>query len=120
MKKYLTTAFAVIALFSCNKKETTTVSEAQSDSLQTSVGTAPDSTTPNTIKLAIEDSAGIYTQRLFLQKGQTYPLVTYQRNVQSMTGPDGKKLPQQVILLTRCPFWSILWKMVCMPLLLTY
>lgn len=91
MKKYLTTAFAVIALFSCNKKETTTVSEAQSDSLQTSVGTAPDSTTPNTIKLAIEDSAGIYTQRLFLQKGQTYPLVTYQRNVQSMTGPDGKK-----------------------------
>ncbi|MDO5615909.1 MAG: DUF6263 family protein, partial [Cruoricaptor ignavus] len=33
-----------------------------------------------------------YTQGFKLVKGETYPLVTFQRNVQTMTGPDGKSM----------------------------
>lgn len=33
---------------------------------------------------------GIYKQTFVLEKGKTYPLTTYQKDVQTMTAPDGK------------------------------
>ena len=41
---------------------------------------------------AIADSSGIYKQKFILEKGTTYPLVSYQREIQSFTSPDGKTM----------------------------
>ncbi|MCB4235496.1 DUF6263 family protein [Kaistella anthropi] len=40
--------------------------------------------------VAIKDSMGVYKQTFQLEKGKTYPLITYQKDVQTMTAPDGK------------------------------
>ncbi len=44
---------------------------------------------------AIRDSAGIVTQTFKLEKGKTYPLTTYQRDVKTMTDPQ-ESLSQQL------------------------
>lgn len=93
MKKIIAAAFISIALISC-KKETQTVTKIDpktgktvtvevpiNDSLKT--GTASE-------KLAIIDSLGVFKQSFKLVKGDTYPLTTFQKDVQTMTAPDGK------------------------------
>jgi len=81
-----------IALVSC-KKETTTVTKVDPKTGKTITVEVPaDSVAKVAENPAIKDSAGIYTQTFKLEKGKTYPLTTYQRDVKTMTDPQGKSL----------------------------
>ncbi|KPH10968.1 DUF6263 family protein [Chryseobacterium sp. ERMR1:04] len=88
-------AFALlssIALVSC-KKETATVTKVDPKTGKTITVEVPaDSVAKVVENPAIKDSAGIYTQTFKLEKGKTYPLTTYQRDVKTMTDPQGKSL----------------------------
>ena len=96
MKKFTAIALLSITLVAC-KKETKTVTKVDPETGKTITVevplTAADSVkiekTQETV-LAIKDSLGVYKQTFKLEKGQTYPLVTYQKDVQTMTAPDGK------------------------------
>ena len=94
MKKITAIAILSIALISCNK-ETKTVTKFDPKTGKTITVEVPvtDSTTVKKELAeisAIKDSAGIYKQTFKLVKGQTYPLVTLQKDAQTVTAPDGK------------------------------
>ena len=94
MKKITAIAILSIALISCNK-ETKTVTKVDPKTGKTITMEVP-VTDSITVKKelaeisAIKDSAGIYKQTFKLVKGQTYPLVTLQKDTQTVTAPDGK------------------------------
>lgn len=96
MKKFTAIALLVITLVAC-KKETKTVTKVDPETGKTITVEVPvtnsDSLkleTPQAEVFAIKDSLGVYKQTFKLEKGETYPLVTYQKDVQTMTAPDGK------------------------------
>lgn len=96
MKKFTAVALLAITLVAC-KKETQTVTKVDPETGKTITVEVPvtnsDSLkleTPQAEIFAIKDSLGVYKQTFKLEKGQTYPLVTYQKDVQTMTAPDGK------------------------------
>lgn len=81
-----------IALVSC-KKETATVTKVDPKTGKTITVEVPaDSVAKVAENPAIRDSAGIITQTFKLEKGKTYPLTTYQRDVKTMTDPQGKSI----------------------------
>ena len=96
MKKFTAIALLAITLVAC-KKETKTVTKVDPETGKTITVEVP-VTNSDTLKVetpqaeifAIKDSLGVYKQTFKLEKGQTYPLVTYQKDVQTMTAPDGK------------------------------
>ncbi len=96
MKKLTAIALLSIALVSC-KKETKTITkvdpqtgktttvEVSTDSIKSensSVSAAP--------VMAINDSAGVFHQTFVLEKGKSYPLITIQKDVQTLTAPNGQ------------------------------
>lgn len=96
MKKFTAIALLAITLVAC-KKETQTVTKVDPATGKTITVEVPvtDSDSLNIEKkqsesFAIKDSLGVYKQAFKLEKGATYPLVTYQKDVQTMTAPDGK------------------------------
>ncbi|WHF51636.1 DUF6263 family protein [Chryseobacterium gotjawalense] len=97
MKKFTAIALLSITLVAC-KKETKTVTKVDPQTGKTITVEVPVENTSDSLKvekapeqvLAIKDSLGVYRQTFKLEKGQTYPLVTYQKDVQTMTAPDGK------------------------------
>ncbi|MDP2453560.1 MULTISPECIES: DUF6263 family protein [unclassified Kaistella] len=97
MKKFTAIALLAITLVAC-KKETQTVTKVDPETGKTITVEVPVENTADSTKIektqaavpAIHDSLGIYKQTFKLVKGQTYPLVTYQKDVQTMTAPDGK------------------------------
>jgi hypothetical protein len=81
-----------IALVSC-KKETAKITKVDPKTGKTVTVEVPaDSVAKVAEYPAIKDSAGIVTQSFKLEKGKTYPLTTYQRDVKTMTDPQGKSL----------------------------
>ena len=94
MKKFTAIAILSIALISC-KKETKTVTKVDPATGKTITVEVPvtDSTKVAEVSaetFAINDSLGVYKQSFKLEKGKTYPLTTFQKDVQTMTAPDGK------------------------------
>lgn len=94
MKKYTALALLSIALVSC-KKETKTVTKVDPKTGKTVTVEVPvtdsvKTAAPVAANPAIKDSLGVYRQTFKLEKGKTYPLVTYQRDVQSITAPNGQ------------------------------
>ncbi|OWK97450.1 hypothetical protein AP75_11270 [Kaistella haifensis DSM 19056] len=93
MKKITAIALISIALISC-KKETKTITKVDPKTGKTITVEIPVSDSATAEKavsnVAIKDSMGIYKQTFQLEKGKTYPLTTYQKDVQTMTAPDGK------------------------------
>lgn len=96
MKKFTAIALLAITLVAC-KKETQTVTKIDPETGKTITVEVPvaDADSAKVEKLqaevfAIKDSLGVYKQTFQLAKGQTYPLVTLQKDVQTMTAPDGK------------------------------
>lgn len=95
MKKLTALALLSIAVVSC-KKETKTVTKTDPKTGKTITVEVPvtDSTksaTAATVAVpAIKDSLGVYKQSFKLAKGQTYPLTTYQRDVQTISAPNGQ------------------------------
>lgn len=96
MKKFTAIALLAITLVAC-KKETQTVTKVDPETGKTITVEVP-VTNSDSAKVeksqaevfAIKDSLGVYKQTFQLEKGQTYPLVTFQKDVQTMTAPDGK------------------------------
>ncbi|MBP2616470.1 DUF6263 family protein [Chryseobacterium jejuense] len=81
-----------IALVSC-KKETAKITKVDPKTGKTVTIEVPaDSVAKVAENPAIRDSAGIVTQTFKLEKGKTYPLTTYQRDVKTMTDPQGKSI----------------------------
>ncbi|RXM51566.1 MULTISPECIES: DUF6263 family protein [unclassified Chryseobacterium] len=81
-----------IALVSC-KKETAKITKVDPKTGKTVTVEVPaDSVAKVAENPAIRDSAGIVTQTFKLEKGKTYPLTTYQRDVKTMTDPQGKSI----------------------------
>ncbi|WP_284464188.1 DUF6263 family protein [Chryseobacterium sp.] len=81
-----------IALVSC-KKETAKITKVDPKTGKTVTVEVPaDSVAKVAENPAIKDSAGIITQSFKLEKGKTYPLTTYQRDVKTMTDPQGKSI----------------------------
>ncbi|WP_419870281.1 DUF6263 family protein [Chryseobacterium sp. CT-SW4] len=92
MKNIAAFALISIALVSC-KKETATITKVDPATGKTVTVEVPaDSVAAVAESPAITDSAGIFTQTFKLEKGTTYPLTTYQRDVKTMTDPTGKTL----------------------------
>lgn len=96
MKKFTAFTLLSIALISC-KKETQTITKVDPVTGKTITVEVPvtDSATtaanqPIAVIPAIKDSLGVYYQSFKLEKGKTYPLTTHQKDVQTMTAPDGK------------------------------
>lgn len=93
MKKFTAIALISIALISC-KKETQTITKVDPKTGKTITVEVPVSDSATAEKavsnVAINDSMGVYKQTFQLEKGKTYPLTTYQKDVQTMTAPDGK------------------------------
>lgn len=93
MKKITAIALISIALISC-KKESQTITKVDPKTGKTITVEVPVSDSATAEKavsnVAIKDSMGIYKQTFQLEKGKTYPLTTYQKDVQTMTAPDGK------------------------------
>lgn len=81
-----------IALVSCKKEKATITKVDPKTGKTVTVEVPADSVVKVAEKPAIMDSAGIYTQTFKLEKGKTYPLTTYQRDVKTMTDPGGKSL----------------------------
>lgn len=95
MKKL--TALALIAItFAACKQETKKVTKTDPATGKTTTVEVPAGTTVAansvTANPAIKETNGVYTQTFKLVKGQTYPLTTYTRNVQTVTNPEGKSM----------------------------
>lgn len=99
MKKLTALAILSIALVAC-KKDTKTVTKIDPETgkeITVEVPATDSTTVENSAATivegpAIQENNGLYTQSFKLEKGQTYPLTTHQKNVQTMTGPDGKSM----------------------------
>lgn len=94
MKKFTAIALLSIALVSC-KKETQTITKVDPKTGKKVTVEVPVTDSAVIEKeavanAAIKDSLGLYTQSFKLEVGKTYPLKTYQKDVQTMTAPDGK------------------------------
>ncbi|KMQ71942.1 DUF6263 family protein [Chryseobacterium koreense] len=96
MKKLTAIALLSIALVSC-KKETKTVTKVDPKTGKTITVEVPADSTklvnPETTAapvLAIKDSAGVFRQTFVLEKGKSYPLITVQKDVQTLTAPNGQ------------------------------
>ncbi|WP_312824435.1 DUF6263 family protein [Epilithonimonas sp.] len=89
MKKLTALALIAITLVAC-KKETKTITRVDPKTGKTETVTVEVSSEEAAKPKAIADSSGIYKQKFILEKGTTYPLVSYQREIQQLTSPDGK------------------------------
>lgn len=87
MKKPSLFAVVLFTIISCNKG-TETVTKTDPKTGETVQMEVP---ADQTETFAIADSAGVYTQKFLLEKGQTYPFTTLQKDVVNVTAPDGKK-----------------------------
>lgn len=96
MKKITAIALIGIALTGCKKdgqtasKETNKAGKAKAEAPANTERTEEPAPEIAEVKPAISDSAGVYTQSYKLVPGQSYPLTTYTKNVQTLTAPDGK------------------------------
>ncbi|KFC21451.1 DUF6263 family protein [Epilithonimonas lactis] len=91
MKKITALALIAIALVAC-KKETKTVTRVDPKTGKTETVTVEVSEEEASKPKAIADSSGVFKQKFILDKGVTYPLVSYQREIQSLNTPDGKTM----------------------------
>jgi hypothetical protein len=91
MKKITALALIAITLVAC-KKETKTITRVDPKTGKTETVTVEVSSEEAAKPNAISDSSGIYKQKFILEKGVTYPLVSYQREIQSLNTPDGKTM----------------------------
>ncbi len=90
MKKITAIAFIAITLISC-KKETAKITKIDEKTGKVITIEVPkDSVQEVKANPAIKDSLGVYKQSFKLEKGKTYPLTTYQRDVQTLTASNGK------------------------------
>ncbi|SDF19222.1 DUF6263 family protein [Epilithonimonas hungarica] len=89
MKKITALTLIAITLVAC-KKETKTITRVDPKTGKTETVTVEVSPEEAAKPKAIADSSGIYKQKFILEKGTTYPLVSYQREIQQLTSPDGK------------------------------
>lgn len=88
MKKLILTAIVLSTVVVSCKKDTKTITKTDPETGKTVTVEVPAEEAKKVI--AITDSAGIYKQTFLLEKGQTYPFTTYQKNVAKITAPDGK------------------------------
>ena len=91
MKKITALALIAITLVAC-KKETKTITRVDPKTGKTETVTVEVSPEEASKPKAIADSSGVYKQKFILEKGVTYPLVSYQREIQSLNTPDGKTM----------------------------
>ncbi|WDF48546.1 DUF6263 family protein [Chryseobacterium sp. KACC 21268] len=91
MKKITALALIAITLVAC-KKETKTVTRVDPKTGKTETVTVEVSEEEASKPKAIADSSGVFKQKFILEKGVTYPLVSYQREIQSLNTPDGKTM----------------------------
>ena len=99
MKKFTAIALLSITLIAC-KKETKTVTKVDPTTGKTITVEVPVESVSDSAQIqqapvtetlpAIYETSGVYHQTFKLEKGQTYPLTTFQKDVQTMTAPDGK------------------------------
>ncbi|WP_051259669.1 DUF6263 family protein [Epilithonimonas tenax] len=91
MKKITALALIAITLVAC-QKETKTVTRVNPQTGKTETVTVEVSAEEASKPKAVADSSGVYKQKFILEKGVTYPLVSYQREIQSLNTPDGKTM----------------------------
>ncbi|MBP7173637.1 MAG: hypothetical protein KBA33_06150 [Cloacibacterium sp.] len=93
IKNIFAIGLIALSVVAC-KKETKTVTRVNPETGKTEtveVEVAKEEEKPAVIP-AIKDSLGVYTLQFKLEKGKTYPLVTYQKDVQTLTDPSGKSV----------------------------
>lgn len=91
IKKILTIGVVGLGLLSCNKDKKTPT-RITNEKENTTSEKIEQQEVAEKIKLAISDSAGVFTQKFVLEKGQTYPLTTQTKNTQTITDPTGKSI----------------------------
>lgn len=92
IKKILALGIVGLSLVACNNE--TKKEGAKGNSTEKSAENKTDEQPAPAVEIkpAISDSAGVFTQKFVLEKGQTYPLTTITKNVQSITDPSGKSM----------------------------
>lgn len=91
MKKLTAFLLIAITLAAC-KKETKTITRVNPKTGKQETVTVEVSAEEAAKPKAIADSSGIYTQKFLLEKGTTYPLISFQKEVQTLTDPTGKNI----------------------------
>lgn len=92
MKKISVLALIAITIVAC-KKETKTVIKTDPKTGKTisiEVPTENSTEKPQPDNYAINEKNGVYIQSFKLEKGKTYPLITIQKDTQSVTAPNGQ------------------------------
>ncbi len=90
MKKTFAFCIISIALISC-KKETTTITKVDEKTGKTVTIEVPKDSIKEVVAVpAIKDSLGVFHQNFKLEKGKSYPLVTLQKDHQTVTAPNGQ------------------------------
>lgn len=93
MKKLSSIALLSLALVACKKENSTTVTKVDPSTGKTVTVEVPaDSVKTVVAQPAIGDSAGVFTQKFKLEKGQKYPFVTVQKDQQTITNPQGQSM----------------------------
>ncbi|MBS1548340.1 MAG: hypothetical protein JSS94_00555 [Bacteroidetes bacterium] len=91
MKKISVLALFAIAMISCQKETTKVTKVDEKTGKVITVDVPKDSVVAVQENPAIVDSSGIFNQTFKLEKGKTYPFTTYQKQVMTITAPDGKQ-----------------------------
>ncbi|MEJ8606588.1 hypothetical protein JSO56_06600 [Riemerella anatipestifer] len=95
IKKIIALSIVAFALTSCKKdKETKVVINKETGKAETITVDTPqeeEAKIPEA-KPAIADSAGVYSLSFKLEKGKTYPLTSFQRDITTVKDPSGKSI----------------------------
>lgn len=96
IKKISSIGLFALALTACNKDKKQTkvvINEATGKAETIAVDTPQEEAAKiEEVKPAISDSAGIYTLKFHLEKGKTYPLTSFQKDVTTVKDPSGKSM----------------------------
>lgn len=93
MKKLAIIAMALVGLVSCDKKETLKEGKSQptmNNETSSEGEISTDTATPKVLPAITADEQGVYKQTFVLEKGQTYPFTTSQKDVMKITAPTGE------------------------------
>jgi len=94
IKRILAIGIIGMTLAACSqdKKTTENTDEKQATTTENAGTTTTEEEKAAPVVMAISDSAGVYTQKFILEKGQTYPFSSRQKEIQTIKDHTGKSM----------------------------
>ncbi|MBF1096798.1 MAG: hypothetical protein HXL37_00700, partial [Riemerella sp.] len=94
IKRILAIGIIGMTLVACSqdKKTTENTDKKQTTTTENAGTTTTEEEKAAPVVMAISDSAGVYTQKFILEKGQTYPFSSRQKEIQTIKDHTGKSM----------------------------